>query len=416
MSDTVRVIIVNTDQDAAPELRRHLLSVSGVKISAEVDEPLLLGQALDQFPAEILLVHLDPCAAATMEAIAPILEANKDRLTAIGMTEDRDAELVMRAMRAGMKELLWKPFPPEQLTAILENARLIASKRDISVGKLIPIISANGGAGATTLATNLAVELAQLTTWSGQSEPNTKPRVAVVDLDFRFGQVAMFLDAHPTHTIADLCGSPEHLEASLIHRAMYKHPTGVHVLAHPPTFEAAELITAANCAGAIGALLENYDFVVADGPVRFDHSARSMLDLADEMLLVIQLLVPSVRSADHYLSEMSRAGYNLDRVRLVCNRVGRDVAYLDAADVETTLKRKLNWQLPDEWKFSATAVNVGQSLLEFAPKCKLRTAYRQIALDLAGVSGESGFQTTESPPQAKPETPRKGLFGILRGT
>lgn len=416
MSDAVRVIIVNTDQEAAPELRRYLLSVDGVKISAEVDEPLLLDQALAQFPADILLVHLDPCAPATMEAIAPVLEAHKNKFTAIGMTEDRDAELVMRAMRVGMKELLWKPFPPEQLTQLIETIRDNAGPREQKIGKLIPIVSANGGAGGTTLATNLAVELAQLTTWDGQPQAGEKPRVAVVDMDFRFGQVAMFLDAHPTHTIADLCESPEHLEAALIDRAMFKHPTGVHVLAHPQSFEQAELITAASCAGAIGALLENYDFVVADGPVRFDHSARTVLDLADHMLLVVQLLVPSVRSADHYLTEMGRAGYNLDRVRLVCNRVGRDVAYLEASDVETTLKRSLNWQLPDEWKFSATAVNVGQSLMEFAPKCKLRMAYQQIAQDLATGGVASNFESHEAAPAKKTEPARKGLFGMLRGS
>lgn len=418
MSDTVRVIIVNTDADAAPELRSHLLSVAGVKIVAEVDEPLFLPQALAQFPCEVVLVHLDPTPASLMDAIVPMLEQHKDQFIAIGMTEDRDAELVMRAMRAGLREFLWKPFPPEQLTQILERARTEAPRGPQRVGRLIPVVAANGGAGATTVATNLAVELAQLETWQGQPGPGRKPRVAIVDLDFRFGQAAMFLDAQPTHTIFDLCQTPEHLEPVQIDRAMYKHPSGVHVLAHPEDIEQSEQITAGNCAGALAALQENYDFVVVDGPIRFDHTARAVFDMTDVYLVVLQLLVPSVRSADRFLNELRRCGFNLERVRLVCNRVGRDVAYLEPSDVETTLKRKVNWQLPDEWKVSATAVNVGQSLMEFSAKTKLRAAYRQMAMDLAGVpvaGEESRFQNERTEPPKKPDAPRKGLLSIFTG-
>ena len=391
-----------------------MLSVSGVKIVAEVDEPFLLPQALSQFPCEVLLAHLDPAPQAMMESLAPILEQNKDKFVAIGMTEDRDAELVMRAMRAGMREFLWKPFPPEQLTAILERVRDDAPKAEKKLGKLIPVVSASGGAGATTLSTNIAVELAQLDQWQGQTSAGRRPRVAVVDLDYRFGQVAMFLDAQPTHTIADLCESAENLDPGLIDRAMFKHPSGVHVLAHPVDTEQAERITAAACAGALSALQENYDFVVVDGPVRFDHTARAVFDMTDVALLVVQLLVPSVRSADRYLSELKRRGYNLDRIRLVCNRAGREVAYLEPADVEATLKRKLNWTLPDEWKFSATSVNVGQSLFEFAPKSKLRAAYQQLAIDLASGAAESNFQAVVETPK-KSESGRKGLFSIFTG-
>jgi len=119
----VRVIVLNADEEAGPDLRALLLSVEGVKIVAEIDEPALLGKALAQFPAEVLLLHLDPDPMATMTVVAPLVAERKDQIAAIAMTESRDAELVIRAMRAGMRELLWKPFPPEQLTDILRRRR-----------------------------------------------------------------------------------------------------------------------------------------------------------------------------------------------------------------------------------------------------------------------------------------------------
>jgi pilus assembly protein CpaE len=406
VSRAVRVIVVNADEEAMPELRALLLSVEGVRIVAEIDEPGLLAQTLVQFPADLLLLHLDPNPAAMMDIAAPLITARKDQLATVAMSENRDAELVVRAMRAGMREFLWKPFPPEQLCEILRRVAREAPAASQRAGRLIPIVATCGGVGATTVATNLAVELAQLETWTGGSG---RPKVAVVDLDFRFGQVAMFLDAQPTYTIAELCDTPEHIEAQMIERVMVKHPTGVHVLAHPTDIEQADRISAGQCAGVLAALLEHYDFVIADGPVRFDATARAVYDMTDTYLLVMQLLVPAVRNTDRLIQELGRGGYNLDQVRLVCNRFGRDSGYLERDDVETTLARKLSWMLPDEWKTASTAVNVGSPLLDYAPKSKLRGAIQQMAQTLANRGGDQE-QAEKGKSAAEPHKKRLSFF------
>lgn len=409
MSQTIRAIVVNTDEDVRPELRAVLLGVEGVKIVAEIDEPAMLGQALDQFPAEVLLVHLDPNPLGLMEVVAPLIEARKGQFAAIGMTEDRDAELVMRAMRAGMREFLWKPFPPEQLKEILGRIGREVGLGGRRLGKLVSVVGAGGGMGATQLVTNLAVELAQLDQWEHAATVGARPRVAVVDLDFRFGQVAMQLDAQPTYTIAELCETAEKIDLQMIERAMVKHSCGVHVLARPSELSQAERISAGQCAGVLASLQEHYDFVVTDLPARFDPSARAVYDMADAYLLVLQLMVSSVRAADRILLELSRTGYATDRVRVVCNRFGRESGYLEQTDVETTIKRKLDFILPDDWKASAGAVNMGAPLLMQAPKSKLRAGYQKIAQALSGSS-----ETSDS--EAPPDAAKKGLFKFFAGS
>lgn len=414
MSQLIRVIVVNADEAATAELRAYLLGIEGVKIAAEIEEPALLPQALAQFPAEVLLIHLDPNPAAMMEAVAPLIEARKEQLAAIAMTEDRDAELVVRAMRAGMREFLWKPFPPEQLSEILLRVASQAAVAGRRLGRLIPVVGTCGGVGATTLVTNVGVELAQLKDreWAGGA--GGAPRVAVVDLDFRFGQVAMFLDAQAKFSVAELCDTPERIEPQMIERVMHRHPTGVHVLAHPNDLERAERISAAQVGGVLSALQEHYDFIIVDGPVRFDPTARTVLDMTDLCLVILQLVVPAVRNADRMLREMARCGYNLDRVRLVCNRFGREAGYLEAADVETTLTRKIDWTIPDDWKTSSTAVNVGTPLLEWAPKSKLRAAYRAIALALASVEDSEPEGTPESQDAESPRKGRRSIFAAQK--
>lgn len=407
MSKPVRVIVLNSDEDAAPELRALLLSVEGVKIVAEIDEPALLAQALQQFPAEVLLLHLDPNPTGILEVVGPLVSERKERLAAIGMTEDRDAELVVQAMRAGMREFLWKPFPPEQLTDILKRIGRETPTGPQRAGRLIPVVGAVGGVGATTIAANLAAELAHLENWNGRGE---KPKVSIVDLDFRFGQVAMFFDAQPTYTIAELCDSPEHIEHQMIERVMVKHPSGVHILAHPTDMEQAARISAAHTAGVLAALLEHYDFVVVDGPVRFDPSARAVFDMTDLYLVVLQLLVPAVRNADRLVQELGRGGYNLDHVRLVCNRHGRDSSYLEPDDVEATLRRKLHWNLPDDWKTASTAANVGAPLCECAPKSRLRAAMQELTQSIA-TGGQPEVPSTDEAAQGDGQ--KKGLMKLF---
>ncbi len=410
MAQTVRVIVVNSDEEVAADLRAVLLGVPGVRIAAEIDEPALLGRAIDQFPAEILLVHFDPNAQAMMEAVAPLIEARKGQLASIGMTENRDAELVVRAMRAGMKEFLWKPFPPEQLAAMIQRVAAEAPSSGRRLGRLFPVIGMCGGVGATTIATNLAVELTQVEGWVGAPSPAQRPRVAVVDMDFRFGQVAMHLDCQPTYTIAELCETAEHLDTQMIERAMCKHGSGLNVLSRPSEFEQAERISAGSAASALAALQEHFDFVVADMPARFDPSVKAVLDMADSYLLVLQLVVPAVRNTDRVLRELSRGGFAMDRVRLVCNRHGRDSACLDQGDVESTLKRKLDYIVPDEWKVASMAVNMGAPLLTHAPRSKMRAALQKLAFALA--CGEDRPTSAED----QPDNGRKGLFKLFAGS
>jgi hypothetical protein len=104
----------------------------------------------------------------------------------------------------------------------------------------------------------------------------------------------------------------------------------------------------------------------------------------------------------------------MDRVRLVCNRFGREAGYLEAADVEATLGRKLHWTLPDDWKTSSTSVNVGTPLMEWAPKSKLRNAYRQVALALAQ-GGEGAGETAALADGTGGDPKTKGLFSIFAG-
>ena len=367
MSSGVRVIVFNADESYGPKLRTALLSFDGLKIVAEVDEPVLLPQAAQQFPAEVAIVHLDPNIEAVLQS-AGQLAAEMPDLAVFAVSEFTDGQLILAAMRLGIREFLTKPLDQEFLATALEKAtqRRLATA---TPGRLITVLGAAGGVGATSIATNLAVALAGLASGG----------VALADLDFRFGQVATMLDLETTYSIADLCETHEQLEPQVIERALVEHESGVQVLARPAQFSQAENITAAHCVGVLSGLAGMHEYVVVDGPSRFDPGAKAVLDLADDILLVMHLLVPCVRNLSRMIEGMREVGFNLERIKLVCNRSGRDSSGLLLEDVLETLGLKVYATLPDDWATASGAVNLGEPLVTHAEKSRVAQAFQDLA-------------------------------------
>jgi len=380
MRQSVRVIVFNGDEDYSATIRSDLLVLEGVQIVAEFDEFTLIEQAVKQFPAEILIVHLEPAPEVILPIAAEIASSNP-QLAVFCIADHPNAEHVMLALRAGVREFLTKPVDRELLgEAVGKVASQISTTTE--VGKLISILGTIGGVGASVLAANLATELKQLV--------GDKP-VALIDLDFRFGQQATLLDVQADYTVADLCDTPEQLDPSMIDKAMVKHSTGVHLLARPNNFNQADQVTAAQCASVLSSLQQMYPYIVVDGPIRFDPGGLVVLDLAAVNVFVIQLLVTSVRNVHRMFTELREGGYNLDRFKLLCNRVGQESGHLEIEHVEKTLNKKIDYQIPDDWKTVSSSINIGSPLIEYAPKSRVRAAIRELAESIAQPQGATAL-------------------------
>ncbi len=365
---SIRVIIYTAHAESLALLRHDLLGIPGVKITAELDDTIMLVQATQRFPVDVVLVDLDP----NPDEVIPVaggLAMERPDLHIFAISESTDGQLILSAMRSGISEFLTKPLDTELLRIAIQK---VAQRKETQhqEGKLISVMGSSGGVGSTTLACNLAVELADLL---GEG------KVALVDLDYRFGQAATMLDIQPSYTIADLVDTSEQVEQSVIERAMMKHDSGVHILARPNHFAQADMITAAHCAGILNALIRMYEYVIVDGPNRFDMGGKVVLDVTDQCLLVIQLLVTSVRNVHRIVEAMRESGYNMDRVKVICNRTGKDSGLISTEYVEETLNQKVFHTLPDEWSAVSNAINMGVPLKQEHGKSRIRLAIRELA-------------------------------------
>ncbi len=371
-----RVIVFNMDESFSPALRKMLHSIPDVRIVAEADDPAMLGTVASQFQADVLMLHLDPSPAAVLAIAADLVPAHPN-LAIFALSESTDGQLILSAMRRGFREFMTKPVDPEILSTAFEKVVATAGDQE-SCGKLITILGTAGGVGATSIATNMAVELKSMTSGG----------VCLVDLDYRFGQVATFLDVSPIYTIADLAQATEELEPQTVERALVEHSSGVRVLSRPTHFTQSENITAASCVNVLTTLQSMHDYVVVDGPNRYDVGASAILDLADWTLIVAQLLVPSVRNAQRILQGMDEAGFDLERAKLIINRISRESGPLNIDDVEATLNKNSFATLPDDWATVCSSINLGEALATRSPKSKIRTAIRDLATLIHSPDGD----------------------------
>src|SRR5581483_4250962 len=178
----------------------------------------------------------------TTEAISTMLPSS----AVILLSTDMSAEVLRRAMVAGARQFLQTPPNPEELLrAIYQVHDTTAARRSISGrseqvrpkqrdGQVLAVFSPKGGVGCTTIATNLAVAIKQ----------EAGMRVALADGSLPFGDVGVFLDLAPGHSITDLQVPSEQMDADFVETALVTHErSGIKVLLAPQRPEMADMVT-----------------------------------------------------------------------------------------------------------------------------------------------------------------------------
>jgi pilus assembly protein CpaE len=217
------------------------------------------------------------------------------------------------------------------------------------LGQIITFFSPKGGVGRTTIATNLAVALHQLT---------QKP-VCLVDGSLPFGDIAVILNMSPkAKTIADLVGSFENTDSDVLESVLVSHSTGIKVLLAPPTPESAELITGANVKHVLELLRERYAYIVVDTWPSFQEQVITMLDVADVILTLMTLEITSLKNVRVFMEIAEKLGYGSDKVQLVANR-NDSSGGIKASDVEASLGRKIPHTIVSDGRTLVLAVNRG---------------------------------------------------------
>jgi pilus assembly protein CpaE len=333
----------------------------------------------------------------------------------IMMSVQSETDYIRRAMVAGARDFLTKPFSLDELLTAIHNAyqrklempeTAVVSRRpaidgpgtviglgeELAEGNVITVYSPKGGVGCTTLAVNLAVSLAR----KGHS-------TVLMDGRLQFGDINVALNLKSKTTIVDLVERSEEIDADLITSVVTNHKSGLKVLAAPPRPEMAEAIKVGHIEALISNLRQLYAYVVIDTDARLDDITLAMLDKADKVLLVVQPELPGITHASRFLDLANQLDYPRDKVSLVVSGVLNNPV-ISPSDVSKALKRPSPFIIPADLQVTQESINRGDPIvLGRAAGRPIGKAYDQIANQL--------IKEFDSPPGAGfGEKPKKQSF------
>ena len=306
-----------------------------------------------------------------MQAIE-LIHANVSQIAVFAVGGMTDPSVIVAAMRAGAREYLERESGTDAYVDALRRFSATRSKAHGSSNRarILAIVNAKGGAGATTVAVNTAISLEQ-----------SHGRTVLVDFAL-LGHAALHLNVRPTFGIADALQNLHRMDSALLQSFVTECKGGLHLLAG--TQQPLQLTpSAGELARLFDLLVSHFEYVIVDCSNRTDALFRMIADLANAVLLVAQADVVSLWSAARMQSFLEQ-GSGRDRVRLVINRF-KKIPGFDDEDIQKVTNCKLLWKLPNSFHSAGPAIDKG-SPVAYHETSELGRSYHGLAGVLAGAS------------------------------
>jgi pilus assembly protein CpaE len=203
-------------------------------------------------------------------------------------------------------------------------------------GKLLVFLSAKGGSGATTLACNYAVSLAQ----------ESKLRTLLIDLNLPLGDAAINLGIKAQYSIVNAFQNTSRLDPHFLSGLLVQHSSGLYVLAAPselaPTYVSADVIDK-----LLEVACQDFDYVVVDAGSRLDLQRKHLFDESAIVYLVTQAGIPELRNSHRLITQLSTEGS--PKLEIVINRYDPRSLEIDEAHITSALTRPAQWKIPNNY-------------------------------------------------------------------
>jgi pilus assembly protein CpaE len=310
---------------------------------------------------EIIVLDSRPDPRPALE-LAARFDAQCPGISVI-IVSDRGAEIGMEAMRLGVRDILSPLAEVNDIRSALNRAHKVGQGRTaepegvdsghhLPTGRVITVVSAKGGVGKTTVATNLAIGLAR----TGRNS------TVLVDLDIQFGDVASALNLNPEYCLPDALRGQASRDPMVLKTFLSLHETGLHVICGPRTPAEADAVTAQDVGHLLHMLVSEFQYVVVDTASGLSEHVLAAMDQTTELVLVTSMDVPGVRGLRKELDALTQLGMLTDSRHVVLN-FAAERGGLSVSDVEATIGARVDFLLPRS-KTALESVNQGVPLLQ----------------------------------------------------
>lgn len=351
---------------------------------------------LKSHPApETLLVEV-PSAEAAPELLDRLADACSPGVNVIVAGTVNEYSFYTWLKGAGVSDYLLEPVTEEAVEACLAKIGATAAgpREDVKRrGRVIAVTGSRGGAGATTVAVNIAWALANHHLHS----------TVLMDFDPQQGTAALELDILPGRGLRDALEKPERIDALFMDRMMVKCSDHLAILAAEESLDQTVHAQEAAADRLIGEARLRHDFLVIDLPRALTPFARRALAQADTALVVTELHLAGLRDALR-LHDLFRDALKIAPPAFVANRTGLAPKHeMPKGEFEKGLGGKIAFSIPFE-PACYGAGDAGKVLVESAKTSAAAKALRAIASSFL-----DGDETADDA-----STKRRGVFSLLK--
>ncbi len=355
--ERIKVVIADDIKETRENIKKLLSFEKNIEVIGEAENGEEAVFIVKESRPDIVLMDINMPIKDGIKATEEISIQIPD--TAVIMVSVQgEQEYLKKAMSAGARDFIVKPFSEEDLVQTIMKIYSIEQKRkegisapkkkEEIISKVISVFSTKGGVGKTTIASNLAVSIARL----------TRKKVALVDLDLQFGDVAIMLNVSLRSTISDLIKEINQVDSSSIEDYMVTHFSGIKVLPAPVKPEYAEYITPAHVTKIINSLRGRFHYIVVDTSNIFNETVLSALDLSDKILCISTLDLPTIKNIKSGLDIMESLHYSNNKINIVLNKASEQFG-IKYKDFEDTLKYPIWSYIPEDSQTVISSANKG---------------------------------------------------------
>jgi pilus assembly protein CpaE len=339
----------------AEELERIVLSTKGLRLHTQVDKgrpDLLIFELGEKYDEEFKLIQ----SLLTSGTVGEVHVTSRRK----------DADMLLKTMKTGIKEFLSQPLVEEEVKEALDSFKKrieqSVTKEVARFGQIIDVMGSKGGVGTTTVAVNLAMILA------GKKQAGS---VALVDMNTVFGDVPLFLSVKPDYHWGEISKNVNRLDSTFLMNVLARHPSGLHILPSPGYLNGHPPATPQIMERVLTLMKRTFDFVVVDGGQSLDGPSQKVIQMSDKIFLITLLNLPCLSNTNKLLRSLATVGVmTKDQVRIVINR------YLKKSDIsikeaEESVRSRIFWNIPNDYKTTMSAINQGKALYDIAPKAAI---------------------------------------------
>ena len=369
MTQPLTFVILGSGLDNFKQIRTALSADSRVQLLAGGNDAEQLYEEITRLKPMAAVIALGDYPDQTIKLIQR-LNLESPNTAIIAAAPNQSPELLLQSLRAGAREFLQLPVKEQELKTVLDRVAVFCAghvEAPKKKGRVIAVFSSKGGCGTSFIATNLAVA--------------TNARTALVDLNLQAGDLPLFLGIDPKYSFADMAENRARLDDSLINSFVAPYSSSLSLLAAPKEADSADEIEPEHVFDVLQRMRENFEYIVLDPQHTFDSITLAALDLSDEIVLVLTLDIPAIRSTQRALEIFDRLGYPRKKIRIVVNRWSKQID-LDLRQVEKFLGEPVIGFIPSDYQTAVTSINLGQPLVKSDPNCKISMEVRRIAKTL----------------------------------